>query len=525
MTIIQLNLAYINSKFNNEISKPVQNFFDQKITRIMLAALICIAAAFGLYRLWQWYAKKITSPTPQDESQQKTTTSNPTPQTTGNQDNAPSTILNANNPEAENPTQEPDSPLPDEDSGSSIIETNLVSETDPKTQLPNVDDVDDQPQEASEETRNETIKQLSQFISKDIAGIAEQYLQKKDKKIDEEINAALNEYNNDLNPPLEHNEEEVQQPPAIPKDDAVVPQPQTETPPAQPVQLAAPIIPLQPVRPIQPIDPAALATLIPIQFITKVVPKDATNNDLQPLNIEIHDTGKTRASQNGEEYPEYELRNADTQKRIGTIALKPTDDHIEISHMSSESKWNRALPYKNIGRALHEFAIRKSFQLGLGGKVRLKPTFESDLFHFKCGFRYIDSSWSSLPHQTYSWIENLYCQYQHTKQRNAPTKEILELITIAFEKYPKALKRIKKVAEQELGKTTDNLEELMKNGLFLNRNTIYERVFYHPEDTRTYGFNVNQPHAFACGDHMELGDEEIAKWKAIIEAEKGPEKY
>lgn len=42
-----------------------------------------------------------------------------------------------------------------------------------------------------------------------------------------------------------------------------------------------------------------------------------------------------------------------------------------------------------VRNAIHEVAIRLSFQLGYGGRVKVRGGYEEEPFHYKCGFRYV----------------------------------------------------------------------------------------------------------------------------------------
>ncbi|QLH36573.1 MAG: hypothetical protein HWD61_10895 [Parachlamydiaceae bacterium] len=69
--------------------------------------------------------------------------------------------------------------------------------------------------------------------------------------------------------------------------------------------------------------------------------------------------------------------------------MKPySKNYITINAMQSFYKDTRE--YRGVGSALHEFAIQKSFQEGCGGRVQLNAAYNSDLFHFNCGYRYLN---------------------------------------------------------------------------------------------------------------------------------------
>lgn len=267
------------------------------------------------------------------------------------------------------------------------------------------------------------------------------------------------------------------------------------------------------IRSPSPVLGKPFGTLIPLSFTTKVLPKDQMGTSPQPLELEIYHTGKLR-----EGYPIYYLIDAHTNEMLGEIDLKISGGSVDVNYM--KSMHNQA--YHNIGRALHEFAIRTSFQSGLGGKVKLDAAWGSAGFHFKCGFRFVNPKYDPLPisyghdEQT-GQILVLGEEYLNLRKTNQPTDQVIQEIQKLFDdnNMPGSLcidlyKDLKRIAATELKREPQNLSEILDHALYLDLNKILERLYYHPEDKRTYHF---RPERINQGGPMELSEEEIAKWK------------
>lgn len=258
---------------------------------------------------------------------------------------------------------------------------------------------------------------------------------------------------------------------------------------------------------------------IPIQFKTRVLPKNSSGESVQ---LAMYDTGKKR-----DFYPVYCLKDAATGTTLGEIDLAPglESEYISISFMRSHSNDT----YKNIGRALHEFAIRKSFEMGFQGNVRLISDHGIDGFHFKCGFRYqlpfmyAQGNFCIVGNKLLGLIEDYLAA--KAKDNHESTDAIFAEISQISEEHlnnpnpPRYFTMLKEVAAIELNREPENLQEIVENGFYINMNDVLERLYYHPEDTtRTYMYKPDEP--VNRGGIMYVGEEEISKWKQIIESEK-----
>lgn len=460
MHINWLSFSNIQSKLNDEISKSTQNVSDGKITRVVIAALVCIAAAFGLYQLWQWHAKKtVVIPPPAENVPPKVININPPatnpPTMKDNQDNAPpDTGVNMNQKET--------------------LEENPKEDHEPLKETPKFDYT-----EWFEEGRE---------------------LKKELKELEEKLKKAL----------------------------------QPDTP-----------------APIEPDNQKIVDTLIPIKFTSKVR-LEAFNKP--PANIEIYDTGKVKQGYPGNEkhdYPVYRLVEDKTNKVIGSIAMKPQDGYMQINRISTSPDYTGWDQSRQIKFALFEFAVRRSFESGLEGKVRLKCKCKHMDYHdsyFRFGFRYthplshgvliyngkINPKLCEIDPDDFLLVHSCK-EYLDLKENNKSTEKALEKIQSMSTKHPETWQMFQAIAKNELGREPNDPQEIIEHGVYLSLNTLFQRCLYQ-NCTGVYGLMHNdallEVKLGLLGkltqnyrEDMVLSDEAIAKWKAVIEAETPPPQH
>lgn len=205
--------------------------------------------------------------------------------------------------------------------------------------------------------------------------------------------------------------------------------------------------------------------------------------------------------------------------KLGEIRLREDKDSICAARMYSEyeSKPN----YKNIGRALHEIAIRYSFAHGYKGHVDLDAVDKSDGFHFKCGFRY-----RAPQHYGYDQFlkfgpeglkkySDICEKYRAAKAAGQPTDE-LEKEVVNHEGY----KDIVAKAEKTLKRKPVDVSEALDYGLhlFWNANQRLDKFYNHREQNVKHEECNPKDAKFDFQGQMYLPDDEIAKWKKIIKS-------
>lgn len=205
-------------------------------------------------------------------------------------------------------------------------------------------------------------------------------------------------------------------------------------------------------------------TKLDFEFKTQVTDLEGT-----PIKICICDSHKSR-----EGYPIYELKS-DVGEILGDISLAPQNDHIYVHLMYGSL--NGIKPYKNVGRALHEFAIRESFRHNLNGRVTLGVAWRSDIFHYLCGFRYDQNLVLTLPLMD-SKLKNLIFNYYKAKKKEEPTANILTQIQALIEDVHIKIqfKALRKYAKKTLKREPTDLKEILDNGVYFDKNNILAKT-------------------------------------------------
>lgn len=194
---------------------------------------------------------------------------------------------------------------------------------------------------------------------------------------------------------------------------------------------------------------------------------------------------------------------------LGKITLSFEDeDHVYIKYMTAfENK-----KYYHIGTALHELAIRCSFQYlkkDFQGSVRLRADKGADEFHFRNGFEYDHDPIDLILPRKYDTLIDLHTEYMKAKNRQEDVTPILEKIA-SDRDYPK----LEELAGKQLFKKPVTVEEAIKFGVYRNRNEFLRRLYFE-NGVRCKILSLSRPR-FTVGGAMTLSDEARSLWKKII---------
>ena len=163
--------------------------------------------------------------------------------------------------------------------------------------------------------------------------------------------------------------------------------------------------------------------------------------------------------------------------------------------------------YKNIGSALHELAIRQSFERGLNGRVKLQAAYGSDPFHYKSGYRYIEYAFDFFGRKAVSFSDMCEKYFRAAKaERNGEvmTEDAANLLA-QIEAHPlyESEDGIRCYREMlGLDDVYSIMEYLMDKNMSMERFLNGTNKIFHRE-----------------GGMMSLCEEVRLKWQTIIEAE------
>lgn len=204
------------------------------------------------------------------------------------------------------------------------------------------------------------------------------------------------------------------------------------------------------------------------QFSTKVFEKKSSDAKSE---ICVHVHNPVNVSKNGNR----EFHLCDAQDNIvGKIYLNTIGSSGKALFIDYMCNVNKDL-YVNVGRALHELAIRESFKLGLEGRTELIASQNSDGFHYKCGYRYQNALLQLLEGKfAGSDLFGLVRDYLKAKNCNQPREEILHRISALqdadddFER--KAYETLKYNAQKQLRREPVNVQECVEYGAYRDLN-------------------------------------------------------
>lgn len=186
---------------------------------------------------------------------------------------------------------------------------------------------------------------------------------------------------------------------------------------------------------------------------------------------------------------------------IGHMGLSFRGNHIYVENMSNlkeDENW------KGIGRAMHEIAIRYSYQSDYDGNVKVTPAYGSTLFHYACGFRYNPNReriyksilYGSAPNQAYTSLKEKNFKIENNDDQ--------------FD-YKMASETAKKINQL---KTEPTIEQI--------RETFNETINIHDqlESMLLSGKKYDQRYLeiYDIGE-MYLSDQKRLEWRTIIDGE------
>lgn len=236
-------------------------------------------------------------------------------------------------------------------------------------------------------------------------------------------------------------------------------------------------------------------------------------------NLEINKTGLTR-----EGFSEFILK--DQSEDLGVIYLDIKKDSIPLvkdgGYVTINYMRNDNSHFKNVGKALHEFAIRYSFDKGCEGRVKLISAYGADGFHYKCGFQYFGNTTHFFDYgkKYEKHIDDYIDAGQDQEKRDIAISNIYK------EKVLFSL--LKANAEVKLGKEITDNNSIISKGLFVKLHELLERSYYGSKETQyVSGYSeetneflrYNQKSIFDRGGIMVLCDTVRLQWKKIIESE------
>lgn len=221
----------------------------------------------------------------------------------------------------------------------------------------------------------------------------------------------------------------------------------------------------------------------------------------------------------------YYIKISGKEGCFGSITMHVADvsQSIFIDYMEAGEK------EKNIGRALHEFAVRFSFIQGYEGRVTLFALGKSDLFHINCGFRFetpliggkrnflpsaldkFQSLFDELlePRWESEWFKDSKNNMKqgYDEARKAAMKIFSEYIGSNTVESDAVKEKAEILAQKALGRVPKNNEELFDYGLHMNRNTLaLEKIADSSSETEF----------LFLGSLMFLCDEVREQWKGTI---------
>ncbi len=207
------------------------------------------------------------------------------------------------------------------------------------------------------------------------------------------------------------------------------------------------------------------------------------HND-QPINVIIY---KTIREKDGNQI--YELRTDDDVK-LGEVSLKSTKNGLLIPHYQLEAfqKVKEKVTYTNVVQALHEFAVRQSFEMGLQGHVAIYATADLASLHFLSGYHFQDSlAFTTWIIESEPALKNLIIRYFEALNKKESTEQILHQIK-QFEKNVKnpmnnsetninrAFRDIRAKAKKNLKVKPKDMQEVLEHGVYFDKNSYMKKV-------------------------------------------------
>ncbi len=245
------------------------------------------------------------------------------------------------------------------------------------------------------------------------------------------------------------------------------------------------------------------------------------NHNDHPINVTIYKV----ISEDGKRV--FELKTEDYVK-LGEISFERKPDHLFITDFKLEAflKMDGKEAYNNVAQALHEIAVRQSFEMGLYGHVAIDATKDLELSHFLSGYHYQDNLAFTCP-QMADKLKDLITDYFEAFKGNQPTEEILKQIE-QLEKNLRAndqknesemhlsmsFKVIRAKAKKVLKAEPANMKEVLVYGVYFDKNNYMKKVLTnYPLHHKKLGpLLVELEHAV---DHFDDTEQILKKIEAI----------
>lgn len=217
------------------------------------------------------------------------------------------------------------------------------------------------------------------------------------------------------------------------------------------------------------------------------------------------------------------------KKELGQILLEIKSRTISIFYMYSENFYRsntnpRAQKkYENVGKALHEIAVRFSYHSGKNGHVELLPIFDVCGFHFKAGFRFENPEPMVNPNilKLFSIAllrsYNVECDaYLHMKQNEAKSNLADRIKGNAI------YESIEEEAAQELGKPPSDIDEVLEFGrhVLWDANDLMDRFYNKPTSNSKAQICNPANKRFEFEGKMILTDKVREYWQKVIGMQK-----
>lgn len=129
----------------------------------------------------------------------------------------------------------------------------------------------------------------------------------------------------------------------------------------------------------------------------KVVGRSTLRDKKTGEKIDVAITCAPGTLENEKSYFVYELKKDYTNEYLGYVRVMPSECQGEPSAFIQKMAAERPKAGKGVGTLLHQIAIERSIMTGCGGRVHFDKDYDSELFHYKCGFRVYDTGSDNAP--------------------------------------------------------------------------------------------------------------------------------
>lgn len=213
------------------------------------------------------------------------------------------------------------------------------------------------------------------------------------------------------------------------------------------------------------------------KFHTQII-----DDENSPINITIYDIHTTK-----DNIPVYELKT-DKDVKLGEISLGPRVKKLYVHHIKLADAGKKMR--LQVLKALHEFAVRQSFQHKLNGQICLEAdAYENSAANFLFGYRYPDTEKLAFTWSIEGEMKELIESYFQVKKSQKTTDEVITELeklekSLATNYYKNSSEmmmsisfdQIRKTAEKALGREPKNMQEVLKHGVYLDKNKRLENI-------------------------------------------------